>query len=121
MVDSDLLQPMIVDVTSPYLRTPPMVVSKQHALRNNWTRGEVRALFNLPFNDLLYRAQTVHREHFNPNKIQLSTLLSIKTGACPEDCKYCPQSARYDTGLDKEKLLQIEKVIEAAKAAGNES
>jgi len=94
-----------------------MVTSEQQALRNNWTREEVTALFDLPFNDLLYQAQTVHREHFNPNKIQLSTLLSIKTGACPEDCKYCPQSARYDTGLEKEKLLQIEKVIEAAKAA----
>jgi len=94
-----------------------MVTSQQQTLRNNWTREQVAALFDLPFNDLLYQAQTVHRAHFNPNEIQLSTLLSIKTGACPEDCKYCPQSARYDTGLEKEKLLQIEKVIEAAKAA----
>jgi biotin synthase len=71
----------------------------------------------MPFNDLLFQAQTVHRQNFNPNEVQLSTLLSIKTGACPEDCKYCPQSARYDTGLEKEKLMQIEQVIEAAKAA----
>ncbi len=83
----------------------------------DWTREEVTALFNLPFNDLFYHAQTVHRENFDPNQIQLSTLLSIKTGACPEDCKYCPQSARYNTGLEKEKLLQVQKVIEAAKAA----
>ena len=94
-----------------------MVASEQQTLRNNWTREEVTALFGMPFNDLLYKAQTVHRSYFNPNEIQLSTLLSIKTGACPEDCKYCPQSARYDTGLEKEKLLQIEKVIEAAKVA----
>ncbi|MGB2242404.1 MAG: biotin synthase BioB, partial [Porticoccaceae bacterium] len=66
---------------------------------------------------LLFQAQTVHRQNFNPNEVQLSTLLSIKTGACPEDCKYCPQSARYDTGLEKEKLMQIEQVLEAAKAA----
>lgn len=94
-----------------------MAASEQQTLRNNWTREEVTALLGIPFNDLLYKAQTVHRSYFNPNKIQLSTLLSIKTGACPEDCKYCPQSARYDTGLEKEKLLQIEKVIEAAKVA----
>lgn len=94
-----------------------MVSKNPQKLRNDWTREEVTALFNLPFNDLFYRAQTVHRENFDPNQIQLSTLLSIKTGACPEDCKYCPQSARYNTGLEKEKLLQVQKVIEAAKAA----
>jgi len=88
-----------------------------HTPRSNWTRDQVIELFKLPFNDLLYQAQTVHRANFNPNQIQLSTLLSIKTGACPEDCKYCPQSARYDTGLEKEKLMQIQQVIEAAKAA----
>ncbi|MGS2717232.1 biotin synthase BioB [Eionea flava] len=80
-------------------------------------RDEVAALFALPFNDLLFQAQTVHRQHFNPNQVQVSTLCSIKTGACPEDCKYCPQSARYDTGLEKEKLMQVEAVIEEAKAA----
>jgi biotin synthase len=86
-------------------------------LRHNWQRSEVQALFDLPFNDLLFQAQTVHRQHFNPNQVQVSTLCSIKTGACPEDCKYCPQSAHYDTGLEREKLMQVEKVLEEAKAA----
>ncbi|MCC2607323.1 biotin synthase BioB [Planctobacterium marinum] len=86
-------------------------------LRHNWTLAEVNALFNLPFNDLLFQAQTVHRQHFDPNQVQVSTLLSIKTGACPEDCKYCPQSARYDTGLEKERLLEVEKVLETARHA----
>ena len=94
-----------------------MHASQQQEIRNDWSRDEVLALFGMPFNDLLFQAQTVHRQNFNPNEVQLSTLLSIKTGACPEDCKYCPQSARYDTGLEKEKLMQIEQVIEAAKAA----
>lgn len=67
-----------------------------------WSLAEVRALFEQPFNDLLFQAQTVHRQHFDPNRVQVSTLLSIKTGACPEDCKYCPQSGHYNTGLDKE-------------------
>ena len=86
-------------------------------IRNNWQRDEVLALFNQPFNDLLFTAQTVHRRHFDANKVQLSTLMSIKTGACPEDCKYCPQSARYDTGLEKEKLVDVERVIAEARAA----
>ena len=94
-----------------------MAAPQDNTIRNNWTRDEVLGLFNQPFNDLLFDAQVMHRRHFNPNQVQLSTLLSIKTGACPEDCKYCPQSARYDTGLEKEKLLQIEQVIEAARAA----
>ena len=72
---------------------------------------------SLPFNDLLFRAQQVHREHFDPNTVQVSTLLSIKTGACPEDCKYCPQSKRYDTGLDNEALMEVEKVIAQARKA----
>ena len=86
-------------------------------IRNDWTKAEVEALFAMPFNDLLFNAQVVHRQHFNPNEVQVSTLLSIKTGACPEDCKYCPQSARYDTGLEKERLLEIEKVLQRAKEA----
>ncbi|MBU2977449.1 biotin synthase BioB [Alteromonas sp. C1M14] len=86
-------------------------------IRHNWTSDEVQQLFSMPFNDLLFKAQTVHRQYFDPNEVQVSTLLSIKTGACPEDCKYCPQSARYDTGLEKERLLEIEKVIERAKEA----
>jgi biotin synthase len=85
--------------------------------RHNWTTAQVKALFDLPFNDLMFEAQTVHRATFNPNEVQVSTLLSIKTGACPEDCKYCSQSARYKTDIEKERLLEVEKVIEAAKAA----
>lgn len=86
-------------------------------LRHDWNRAELRALFDLPFNELMFQAQTVHRQHFDPNAVQVSTLLSIKTGACPEDCKYCSQSGHYDTGLDKEKLLEIEKVVNEAQAA----
>ena len=86
-------------------------------LRHDWTRDEIEALFALPFNELLFRAASVHRQHFDPNAVQVSTLLSIKTGACPEDCKYCPQSNRYDTGLEPEKLMAVQKVIEEAKAA----
>jgi biotin synthase len=89
----------------------------QHDIRHDWTLEEVNALYNMPFNDLMFKAQTVHRTHFDPNYVQVSTLLSIKTGACPEDCKYCPQSARYDTGLEKERLMEIEKVIQRAKEA----
>lgn len=86
-------------------------------IRNDWTHEQVKALFELPFNDLMFQAQLVHREHFNPNEVQVSTLLSIKTGACPEDCKYCPQSARYSTGLEKERLMEVEKVLTRAKEA----
>lgn len=87
------------------------------AIRHDWNVTEVEALLALPFNDLMFKAQTAHREYFDPNAVQISTLLSIKTGSCPEDCKYCPQSAHYNTGLQKEKLLEIEKVIKAAKEA----
>jgi biotin synthase len=87
------------------------------AMRHDWTVDEVQALFAKPMNDLLFEAQTVHRQHFDANSVQVSTLLSIKTGACPEDCAYCPQSARYDTKLEKEKLMEVEAVIEKAKAA----
>ncbi|WAJ71399.1 biotin synthase BioB [Catenovulum adriaticum] len=89
----------------------------QAAIRHDWSIDEIQKLFKLPFNDLLFKAQTVHRQNFNPNEVQVSTLLSIKTGACPEDCKYCPQSARYDTGLDKEKLMEVEAVLEKARLA----
>ncbi|WP_320824240.1 biotin synthase BioB [Reinekea sp.] len=85
--------------------------------RYDWTTAEVVKLFELPFNDLMFQAATLHRAHFDPNEVQISTLLSIKTGACPEDCKYCPQSGHYNTGLAKEKLIAVEKVIEQAKAA----
>ena len=82
-----------------------------------WTRTAVEALFELPFNDLLHRAQTVHRQYFDANAVQLSTLLSIKTGGCPEDCAYCPQSARYRTGVESEPLVPLETVLAAARAA----
>ena len=82
-----------------------------------WSIAEVEALFALPFNDLIFRAQQVHRQHFDPNTVQLSTLLSIKTGGCPEDCAYCPQAARYQTGVANEALLDIDSVVSAAKAA----
>jgi biotin synthase len=90
-------------------------------IRHDWTRAEVRALFELPFPELLFRAQQVHRQHFDPSEVQVSTLLSIKTGGCPEDCAYCPQSASYDTGVEATKLMNVEAVLaeaRAAKAAG---
>jgi biotin synthase len=86
-------------------------------LRHDWQNHEIQALFEQPFNDLLFQAQGVHRQHFDPNAVQVSTLLSIKTGACPEDCKYCSQSGHYNTGLEKEKLLEVEKVLSEAVAA----
>jgi len=94
-----------------------MSVPSSPTPRHDWRLDEIEALFALPFNDLLFHAQQVHRAHFDANAVQVSTLLSIKTGACPEDCKYCPQSGHYNTGLDKEKLLEIEKVVEQARAA----
>ncbi len=90
-------------------------------LRHDWTRAEVEALFALPFTELLHRAASVHREQFDPAEVQVSTLLSIKTGGCPEDCAYCPQAARYATGVQAHKLMTTEQVVEkaqAAKAAG---
>ena len=94
-----------------------MTHCKPAEMRHDWTVTEIEALFELPFNDLLYRAAQVHRQHFTPNEVQVSTLMSIKTGACPEDCKYCPQSGHYNTGLSKEKLQEIEQVVAQAKAA----
>ena len=91
------------------------------AIRHDWSASEVRALFALPFMDLIVRAQATHRAHHEPNTVQMSTLLSIKTGACPEDCAYCPQSVRFDTGVEAEALLQVAAVraaAERAKAAG---
>ena len=79
-----------------------------------WSRQSIEALFDLPFSDLMFKAQQVHREHFNPNEVQLSTLLSIKTGGCPEDCGYCPQSVHYNTGVEASKLLDVEEVKAAA-------
>jgi biotin synthase len=86
-------------------------------IRHDWTVEEIEALFALPFQDLLFQAQSVHRECQSPNTVQMSSLLSVKTGACPEDCAYCPQSVRHDTGLEREKLLAVQEVGERAKAA----
>jgi len=91
-------------------KTPEVALSKLSAT-------EVEDLFALPFSDLIYRAQQVHREHFDANTVQLSTLLSIKTGGCPEDCAYCPQAARYDTGVENQEMLPLHAVISVAKAA----
>src|SRR6056297_1479042 len=85
--------------------------------RHDWTLQEARELLEQPFNDLLFCAQSVHRRHFDPNAVQVSTLLSIKTGACPEDCAYCPQSKRFDTGLEVEPLMDVDAVLAEASAA----
>jgi biotin synthase len=86
-------------------------------IRHDWTRQEVRALFVLPFPDLMFEAQRIHRLHFDPREVQISTLLSIKTGGCPEDCAYCPQSAKYQTGVKAEKLMALDAVLAEARAA----
>jgi biotin synthase len=86
-------------------------------IKHDWTRHEIEALFALPFSDLLYRAQTLHRKYFDPREVQISTLLSIKTGGCPEDCAYCPQSVHFETGVKAEKLMDLTTVIGEAKAA----
>jgi len=88
-----------------------------HPASNTWDVAAVQALFDLPFNDLLFRAQQVHREHFDANRVQLSTLLSVKTGGCSEDCGYCPQAARYHTGVDNEALMSADEVIDVARVA----
>lgn len=90
--------------------------------RHHWTLEQAQALFAKPFLELMFEAQQVHRQHFDPRQVQVSTLLSIKTGACPEDCKYCPQSSRYKTGLETEKLMEVQQVLDSArqaKAAGS--
>jgi biotin synthase len=100
--------------------TPPSSLLAQclaGAVRHDWTRAEIATLFDLPFPDLVFHAQRIHREHFDPREVQISTLLSIKTGGCPEDCAYCPQSARYDTGVDAEKLMPLDQVLNEARAA----
>lgn len=89
----------------------------KNALRHDWQREQIAALFAQPFADLMFTAQSTHRQHFDPNKVQVSTLLSIKTGKCPEDCAYCPQSVRYDTELNVEPLMPIDEVITAARKA----
>src|SRR4051812_40515179 len=96
---------------------PSAAVLNLGKVRHDWTRAEVAALFALPFPELMFQAQRIHRENFDPREVQISTLLSIKTGGCPEDCAYCPQSARYDTGVDAEKLMSVEAVMAEARAA----
>ena len=98
--------------TVQFLRPSPPAPTEQR-----WSVSAIETLFTLPFADLLYRAQQVHREHFDANTVQLSTLLSIKTGGCPEDCGYCPQAARYDTGVTNQELMQLTDVLDAARAA----
>lgn len=92
-------------------------VSETRDLRNDWSRAEIEALFNLPFPELLHHAATVHRANFDPAEVQVSTLLSVKTGGCPEDCAYCPQAQRYHTGVDATKLMATEAVLEKARQA----
>ena len=97
----------------------PAVIQSPAAfpVRHDWARAEVEALFELPFTELLHRAGSAHRQHFDPAEVQVSTLLSVKTGGCPEDCGYCPQAARYHTGVEATKLMATEAVIERARQA----
>lgn len=105
--DHAAMNPQTLDAATP----------KFNALRHDWRLSEVEALFALPFMDLMYRAQQVHRAHHAANRIQMSTLLSIKTGGCPEDCAYCPQSIHYDTGVARDDLMPVEQVLDAARKA----
>ena len=98
-------------------KSSPQATSVANATSARWTVDQVAALFDLPFNDLIYRAQMVHREHFDANAVQRSTLLSIKTGGCPEDCGYCPQAARYQTSVENEAMLSVDQVVVAARCA----
>lgn len=97
--------------------TPDALLARLGEVRTDWSLDEVRQLFELPFADLLFHAQRVHRANFDPNEVQVSTLLSIKTGACPEDCAYCSQSVRFKTGLQSEPLMSVEAVLEKAREA----
>src|ERR1700730_347456 len=101
----------------PVIRQLPNPARNLGVIRHDWTREEVRSLFALSFPELIFRAQSIHRLHFDPCEVQISTLLSIKTGGCPEDCAYCPQSARYDTGMSAEKLMPLAAVVAEARAA----
>jgi biotin synthase len=99
------------------IETQPPTAARGAALRHDWTREELRALFALPLSELIFRAQSIHRVHFDPGEVQISTLLSIKTGGCPEDCAYCPQSAQYETGVRAQKLMPLDTVLREARAA----
>jgi biotin synthase len=105
------------DLTSSPTYAPVSAHLLSGTVRHDWTRAEIEALFALPFADLIFHAQRIHRLHFDPRDVQISTLLSIKTGGCPEDCAYCPQSARYQTGVKAEKLMDVEAVLAEAQAA----
>jgi biotin synthase len=96
---------------------PVSIGAMTPTIRHNWQLDEVQALYAMPFNDLIFKAQTVHRSHFDPNEIQISSLLSIKTGSCSEDCGYCPQSARYDAGVKSEALMPVDEVLQMAQRA----
>src|SRR5579871_296305 len=99
------------------LSASPAATGPLGAVRHDWTRAEVRALFEMPFADLMFEAQRIHRLYFDPREVQISTLLSIKTGGCPEDCAYCAQSVHYETGVKAEKLMRLEAVLAEARAA----
>src|SRR5215510_7166492 len=105
--------PMNIDMA----RGIPATPGTSDSTRHDWTQREAAALFTMPFADLIHRAQTVHRTHFDANEVQMSTLLSIRTGGCPEDCGYCSQSAHFDTGLKATKLMAVEEVAKAAAEA----
>ena len=101
------------------IQSPARARPERDVPRHDWTRDEIRALFALPFPELMFEAQRIHRENFDPSEVQISTLLSIKTGGCPEDCAYCPQAARYDTGVDAAKIMDLAAVLAEARAAKN--
>jgi biotin synthase len=103
---------------SPYPTTNTLIARcLSGAVRQDWTRSQVQALFDLPFPDLIFHAQRIHRQRFDPREVQISTLLSIKTGGCPEDCAYCPQSAHYRTGIRADRLMDVAAVVDEARAA----
>ena len=111
------MQPQLVNI---FRTRKPSPQSNASDTQKCWSNDEVMELFKLPFADLLYRAQQVHREHFDPNAVQLSTLLSVKSGGCSEDCSYCPQSAFHSTGMENQAMLPLETVMQAARAAKQE-
>ncbi|WP_084360644.1 biotin synthase BioB [Hydrogenophaga palleronii] len=113
---TDLLSPA-ASVQPLHFHATPKPAPQDDAGTQRWNVPDVQALFDLPFSELLYRAQTVHREHFDPTEVELATLLSVKTGGCPEDCGYCPQSVHFDTGLTAGKLMGVDAVREAAQRA----
>jgi len=100
-----------------HAKSPPTAAADAALPRHDWTREELRALFDLPLPELIFRAQSIHRENFDSDAVQISTLLSIKTGGCPEDCAYCPQSAQYETGVRAEKLMPLDVVLDEARVA----